>query len=134
MIIKILRRLLEIIVGMLGLVVSAITLWTCYDVMVHPPESAPSRASLLAITGFLALVALAVALFSVRLFIPRLRIEGGHIISLQALGGFLFLYILALIVALISQSPSAVGLVPGVIVILSVAGLIWHRLRARSTP
>ena len=128
-----LRRILEIMVGVLGMVVSALTLWVCYDVMVHPPETAPSRASLLAITAFLALLALAVALFSVRLFIPRLRVEGGHVITLQGLAGFLFLYVLGMVAALISRSTTAAGLVPGVLVIISVVVLIWDRTRARPT-
>jgi hypothetical protein len=130
----ILKRVGEIVVGLVGLLVAALTLWTCYDVMVHPPETAPSRWSLVAITAFLALIALAVSVFSVRLFAPRLRIEGGHIITLQGLAGFLFLYALGMVVALLYRSPTAAGLVPGMLVIFSVAVLIWERIRTRQAP
>ena len=116
---------------MVGLLVTGLTLWTCYDVTVHPPETGSSRGTLAAITAFLALVALAVALFSFRLLIPRLRVEGGHVITLQGLVGFVLLYIVAMIASLVAGSSTVAGLVPGILVALGAAVLIWERLRAR---
>ena len=128
--INLIQRIAEFLVGALGLAVAALTLWMCYGVIVHPSDT-DAGGTPWAITAFLALIALAVALFSFRLIIPRLRIEGGHIISLQALAAFLFLYVLGIIAAFISGSRSVAGLFPVIAVIFSVVVLIWERLGAR---
>jgi drug/metabolite transporter (DMT)-like permease len=127
---QLLQRIAEFLVGSLGLVVAALTLWMCYGAMVQPPDANAAETPW-TLTVFLTLIALAVALFSLRLIIPRLRIEGGHIISVQALAAFLFLYVLGIIATLISGSRNVAGLFPVIAVVFSVVVLIRQRLGAR---
>jgi len=114
-----------------GLLVAGLTLWTCYYFTVHRAETDTSPVTLWIITAFLALLALALTIYSLRLLMPFLRVDGGHIITLQGLAGFVVLYTGAMIAAMLSGNRTVAGVAPGMLVLFSTAVLIRERLRAR---
>jgi hypothetical protein len=129
---NLLKRIAEIGVGISALAISALTLWACYDTVAHPPETGTSPATLWAIAYFLAFIALALGLFGLRLLLPRLRVEGGHIIGLRAVAAFTALYGVLILAGLIAGPVTAAKLFPPLVVFFGGGMLLWERLRARS--
>jgi hypothetical protein len=127
-----LKRLAESILGLLALAISALTLWACYDTVAHPPDNATSQTTLWAIAYFLSFIAVALALFGLRLIIPRLRIDGGHIIGLRGIAAFTFFYAVLVLVGLFAGPVTAARLIPPVIILFAGGTVLWDRLRSRS--
>jgi len=128
-----LKRFLETAIGLLGLAVAGLTLWVCYDVLAHRPDTV-STGTLLATVYVVALLAIGLALFGARLIVPRLRAEGGHVIGLRAVVLFTVLYGVSVGVAFVTGRASMARLPTAVLVLLASGTLIYERLRARPRP
>ena len=125
------QRLAEIIVGLLAIVIGALTLWMCYQALLPSSDLIVSKPTLWAIIYVLANVAIAALLFGARLIVPRLRVEGGHVIGLRGLVVFAFLYGLTIVVGIVSGGALSAKLVLGLGVVFSVVVLIRERLASR---
>ena len=125
------KRLAEIVVGLLAIAIGALTLWMCYQALLPSSDANVSKPTLLAIIYVLANVAIAAVLFGARLIVPRLRVEGGHVIGLKGLLAFAFLYGLIIVFGIISGGAASARLVLALGVLFSVVLLIRERLGSR---
>ena len=127
-----LKRLAEIALGLLALAIAGLTLWACYDILVHRPDTDVTTATLWAITYVLAFLAIALALFGARLVVPKLRVEGGHIIGLRGVVAFTLLYGVLVVVSIFAGRVTIARLIPAALLLFAGGTLIRDRLRARS--
>ena len=127
-----LRRVGEVLIGLLALAISVLTLWMCVGTLFDPSPSAVSGFTLWSILAFVAGVAIALALFGVRLIIPQLRIDGRHLIGLRGLAAFAFLYGLVIVAGALSGGASGGRLIGALVLLFGVGSLIYDRLRARA--
>jgi hypothetical protein len=128
-----LKRLAEIVVGLVALAISGLTLWMCGVALIDPSPSAVSGFALWSILALLAGVALAVVVFGIRLILPRLRLDGQHLIGLRGLVAFAYLYGLVIVVGLLRGGAPGGRLIVALFVLAGVGGLIYERLRAGAT-
>ena len=101
------QRVGEVLLALVALGIAGLSYWTCYDVIVHPPDTGISSATAWAIiyaVGFLATVAVVLA---VRLAVPRFRVEGDHILGFRGVRAFALIYGLLLVLSLAQGNPAA---------------------------
>ena len=127
-----LKRLGEIGIGLLALVIAGLTLWACYDILVHRPDTDLSTVTLWAITYLLGFLAVALALFGARLIVAKLRVQGGHIIGLRGVVAFTALYGVLIVLSIVAGPVTIARLIPAALLLFAGATLIRDRLRARS--
>ena len=128
-----LKRIPEIVIGGLALTISGLTLWMCAYTLVEPARPDSSRFTLWSVIAFVAAIAVGLGVLGLRLIIPRLRVEGRHLLSLQGLVAFLFLYGLTMIIGLLSGEGADFRLIGAVSTLIAVTVLIFQRLNARKS-
>jgi hypothetical protein len=130
---SLLKRLLELVTGLLAGAIAALSLWMLWDLQSHPPEAGASRLTLLSVTLVVGFLACALLLFAARLAIPALRPEGGRIIGTQGLWAFALLYGLIFTSALWQGEPRAKA--TGLAVVLGVLLFVaWRSTMGPKPP
>ena len=100
-----LKQLVGTLVGFTALAISGLTLWLIYGSVLHPePGAKADPLTLWAIMYVLGFLAFVVALFGIRLLVPRWRVEGGRVIGHRGLIAFALLYGLLLLLSLADGS------------------------------
>jgi len=127
-----LKRVPEVLIGLVALAISGLTLWMCVAALVSPSPSAVAGFALWSILAFVAAVAIALALFGLRLIVPRLRIDGRHLIGLRGLVAFAFLYGLVIVAGALNGGAASGRLIGALLLLFGVGSLIYDRLRARA--
>ena len=125
------KRLLTIAVGLMALAISGLTLWMCLTSLLESSDPTVSRFTLWTVLGFLAGIAIALALFGLRLIVPRLRLEGWHVIGMQGLLTIAFFYALLIGIGLFTGGHADARLIPALAVLFAVGTLIRERMNGR---
>ena len=124
-----LRRLPEVVVGLLALTIGSLTLWMSVSALMKPDATSLSRFELWAVVAFLAGIAIAVCLFGLRLIVPKLRVGGKHVIGIRGLVAFAYFYAAAIVVGLLSGGAAGGRVIVALVMLFAVGTLIYDRLR-----
>jgi hypothetical protein len=122
-----LKRFVELALAALLACTCALTIWVCWYVLGHPPGNDWPLSKALQFALVLGFISSAGLLFAARLAFPRLRVEGGHIIGVQGVWRFAFLYAATIALGFWNGAPEAK--VGGLVIILGVLlGFAWRSI------